>query len=302
MTSKRKISKAVVRENVAGFLFISPWIIGFLGLSLGPVLAAAYLSLTKFDLLTPAKFIGLDNYDKMFTRDPLFWQSLRVTAVYSVGAVVLGIVLGLALALLLNQKVRGLAWYRTIYYTPAVVSGAAVSYMWRWVLNSQSGIVNTLLRYVGIEGPTWLYSIEWALPVLIVMSLWGVGGGMVLYLAGLQGVPTELYEACSIDGAGRWAKLRNVTLPMISPVIFFNLIMGIIGSFQVFTAGYILTRGGPANATLFYVLNLYRHAFENFKMGYSSALAMVLFVIIMALTALSFRASGRYVHYEGQLR
>jgi multiple sugar transport system permease protein len=298
----RRLSRSVVRENVAGFLFISPWIVGFLAFELGPVAAAAYLSLTSYDLLSAPELIGLRNYDRMINRDPLFWHSLRLTGIYALGSVALHVVCGVALALLLNSRIRGLSVYRTVYYLPAVVSGVAVSYMWLWVLNKDAGVLNAALRYVGVEGPNWLFSVEWALPAFILMSLWSVGGGMVLYLAGLQGVPTALYEAAALDGAGWWAKTRHVTVPMISPVIFFNFVMGIIGSFQVFTGAFVMTQGGPANATLFYVLGLYRHAFENFRMGYAAALAMVLFAIIMALTALSFRVSNRLVYYEGQLR
>jgi multiple sugar transport system permease protein len=291
----------VLAENVAGFLFISPWIIGFLLFEAGPILAAMYLSLTNYDLLTTAGFVGWSNYERMFTRDPLFWHSLRVTAIYSIASVALSTVFGLALALLLNQNVRGIAVYRTIYYLPAVVSGVAVAYMWVWVLNPEGGIVNTLLAYVGIHGPNWLFSIEWALPSFILMSLWGFGGGMVLYLAGLQGVPTEFYEAAALDGAGRWARIRHITIPMISPVIFFTFVVGMINSFQVFTSAFVMTAGGPANATLFYVLYLYRNAFQNFRMGYAAALGMVLFAIILALTIASFRLSRRMVYYEGRL-
>ncbi len=302
VVAKRGTSKTALAENVAGFLFISPWIIGFIVIEIGPLLAAAYLSLTNYDILSEAKFIGLRNYDKLFFNDPLFWHSLRVTAIYSVGSVTLHIIFGVLLALMLNQNLRGMAFYRTIYYLPAVVSGVAVSYMWIWVLNKEAGIVNTGLRYVGIEGPNWLFNMEWVLPTFVLMSLWALGGGMVLYLAALQGVPTALYEAAEIDGAGWRPRIWHVTIPMISPVIFFNFIIGIIGSFQVFTGAFIITGGGPANATLFYVLYLYRHAFENFKMGYASALAWVLFLIIMTLTAVSFRISGRWVYYEGQVR
>jgi multiple sugar transport system permease protein len=290
------------RENLAGFLFISPWIVGFLAFEIGPLLAAAYLSLTSFDLLSASEFVGPRNYSRMLFVDPLFWHTLRLTALYSVGSVLLHVIFGVALALLLNQRLRGIAFYRTIYYLPAVVSGVAVAYMWLWVLNPEAGILNQLLRFVGIKGPNWLFNTEWVLPTFIVMSCWNVGGSMVLYLAGLQGVPTELYEAAAIDGAGRWAKIWHVTLPMISPVIFFNFVIGIINSFQVFSGAFIMTGGGPANATLFYVLYLYRQAFENFRMGYASALAMVLFAVIMALTAVAFRLSNRYVHYEGKLR
>ena len=241
---KPRMSRSALLENVAGFLFISPWIIGFLALEFGPLIAAAYLGLTKYDILTSPVFVGLANYDKMFTRDPLFWKSLWITAIYSLSTVFLGVILGVALAVLLNQKVRGMSLYRTIYYLPAVVSGVAVAYMWIWVFAPEAGIVNYALSLLGLTGPNWLFSLTWTLPAFVVMSLWAVGGGMVLYLAGLQGVPTQLYEAASLDGASRWAAFWNVTLPMISPVIFFNFIIGIIGSFQVFTNSFVITKGG----------------------------------------------------------
>lgn len=298
---KQRMSRTSLLENVAGFLFISPWIVGFLAFEFGPLIAATYLGLTKYDILTSPVFIGLANYDKMFTRDPLFWKSMWVTAIYSLSTVFLGVILGVALAVLLNQKVRGMSLYRTIYYLPAVVSGVAVAYMWIWVFTPEAGIVNYALSLVGITGPNWLFSTTWTLPSFVLMSLWAVGGGMVLYLAGLQGVPTQLYEAASLDGAGRWAAFWNVTLPMISPVIFFNFIIGIIGSFQVFTNSFVITGGGPANSTLFFVLYMYRHAFENFKMGYAAALGMILFLVIMTLTIISFRLSNRLVFYEGRV-
>lgn len=296
-----RLSRTALFENIAGYLFISPWIIGFLAFEFGPLIAAGYLGLTRYDILTPPNFVGLANYDKMFTRDPLFWKSLWVTAVYSLSTVFLGVIFGVALAVLLNQKVRGMSLYRTIYYLPAVVSGVAVAYMWIWVFTPEAGIVNYALSLIGITGPNWLFSTTWTLPAFVAMSLWAVGGGMVLYLAGLQGVPTQLYEAASLDGAGRWASFWNVTLPMISPVIFFNFIIGIIGSFQVFTNSFVITNGGPANSTLFFVLYLYRHAFENFRMGYAAALGMILFIVIMTLTVISFRLSNRLVYYEGRI-
>lgn len=297
----RKFSRNVLEEHLTALFCISPWLIGFLAFEIGPILTAFWLSLTKYNIIKPATFIGLSNYQEMLTTDRLFWQSLKVSAYYAAGSVVLGIILGVGLALLLNQNVRGIAFYRTGFYLPAVVSGVAVAYMWILVLQKE-GILNAMLSYIGIDGPNWLYTREWALPAFVLMSLWQVGGGMVLYLAGLQGVPTELYEAASIDGAGRVAKFGNVTLPMISPVIFFNFIIGIIGSFQVFTGGFIITKGGPVDATMFYVLHLYFKAFESLRMGYGSALGVVLFAIIMALTYLSFRASNRLVYYEGRLR
>ena len=275
---------------------------GFLLFELGPLLTSLYLSFTKFDVLTTPKWVGLKNWDKMLFNDPLVWHSLKITAIYSVGAVSLGLVLGLGLALLLNQDVRGLSYYRTVFYTPAVVSGAAVAMMWLLLLNPQAGVINRILAMVGIEGPAWLFDRQWALPAFILMSLWGVGGGMVLYLAALQGVPSELYDAAMIDGAGALPKLWFITLPMISPVIFFSLVMGIIGSFQVFTSAYIMTKGGPANATYFFVLGIYLNAFEFLKMGYASALAWMLSMIILVLTFIAFRSSGRWVHYEGQIR
>jgi multiple sugar transport system permease protein len=287
------------REEVEAYLFLTPWILGFLIFILGPLLAAIYLSLTDYAILKPPQFIGLVNFRNMFTLDDLFWQSLRVTAAYTFLSVPLGVSAGYALALLLNQNVKGLSVWRTIFYMPAVVSGVAVAVMWLWVFHPDMGIVNNLLRSLGVEGPRWFGSPDWALPTFILISLWGIGGGMVIYLAGLQGVPTHLYEAAELDGAGSWQRFINVTLPMTSPVIFFNVLMGIIGSWQVFTTAYVITNGGPANATLFFVLYLYRQGWQYFRMGYASALAWVLFFIIMAFTVVVFRTSG-WVYYEGQ--
>ncbi|MBI2941869.1 MAG: sugar ABC transporter permease [Chloroflexi bacterium] len=299
---KPGLSRAARREELAGYLFISPWLIGFLLLSLGPLLAAIYLSLTRYDALSPPRFIGLANFERLAFDDELVWHSLRITAVYSVFSVVGHIVLGLMVALLLNRNIRGIAVYRTVYYLPSVVSGVAVAMMWLWVFSPEMGVVNSMLRLVGIEGPKWLFSSQWALPTFVIMGLWNVGGSMVLYLAGLQGVPTALYEAAMIDGAGRWPQFRHITIPMISPVILFTLVMGIIGSFQVFTSAFVMTRGGPGDATRFFVLLIYQNAFEFFKFGYASALAWVLFAVIIALTLLMFKLSGRWVHYEGELR
>jgi multiple sugar transport system permease protein len=289
-------------EALTGFFCISPWLIGFLAFALWPLLQSIYLSFTNYDIFSPIKWIGLENWKKLLFVDDYTWHSLKVTAFYSVGAVSLGLVLGLALALLLNQKVRGLSIYRTIYYSPAVVSGAAVAMMWLLIFNPEMGIINSALKLVGIQGPGWIFDKQWALPTFIIMSIWGVGGGMVLYLAALQGVPTELYEAAMIDGGGAWAKLRHITIPMISPVIFFNLVMGIIGSFQVFTNSYIMTAGGPERATYFFVLFIYHNAFENLFMGYATAAAWLLAIIILALTLLTFAGSNRWVYYEGKAR
>lgn len=305
ITRRRGIPRSVLEENLWAYVFILPWILGFVLIEVGPVLASFALSFTNFDIVTPISqtdIVGLKNYDKMLFRDPLFWHSLKVTAIFSVGSVILGIIFGVILALMLNQNLRGIAFYRTIFFTPAVVAGVAVAYMWYWVLHKEAGIVNTLLRYIGIEGPNWLFNYELALPTFIFMNLWALGGGTVIYLAALQGVPTQLYEAAEIDGAGWPAKTWNVTIPMISPAIFFNLIMGIIGSFQVFINSFVITSGGPANATLFYVLYLYEKAFRSLKMGYASSLSVALFLIIMVLTILAFAMSGRWVYYEGELK
>ena len=301
-SSKRRRRALETKEELGFYLFISPWLIGFLAFTIGPMLASLAISFMRYDVLTPPAFIGLQNYRIMFETDPLFWQSLRVTFVYSMGAVPLGMVASLAVAMLMNQPIRGIYVFRTIYYLPSLITGVPAALLWMWVLNPSVGILNYFLAIVGIKGPAWLFDETWVLPSLIIMSLWGVGGSMIIYLASLQGVPQHLYEAAEIDGAGMWPRFRHITIPMISPVIFFNLVMSIIGSFQVFTSAFVMTRGGPANASLFYVLHLYRNAFSYFKMGYASALAWVLFGIIMLFSLLVVRSSPAWVYYEGAVR
>ncbi|WP_240548514.1 carbohydrate ABC transporter permease [Paenibacillus lignilyticus] len=290
------MGKEAKREAVAGYLFIAPWIVGFIVFVLGALITAFYVSMTDWDLLTPSKWIGAENYNTLL-HDKKFWISLRVTVIYVVTAVPLGIVFGFSIALLLNQKIKGLSIWRTIYYFPAILSGVAVSLMWMWVLNPDFGVINLLLSYVGIQGPGWIASPTWALPSLVIMSIWGAGGGMIIYLAGLQGIPTELYEAAEIDGCSKWKKLWKITIPMMTSVIFFNLIIGMISAFQTFTEAYVITNGGPDNATLFYAMYLYQNAFKFFKMGYASALAWVLFLIILFMTLLLFATSRRWVYY-----
>ena len=292
-------SKLARKEAIEGYLYAIPWFIGFVVFTTGPIIASFLLSFTNWDLVRTPKWIGFGNY-KTLIEDPLFWQGLKVTSIYAAFSVPLGIAGGLAIAVLMNQKIKGLSIFRTIYYLPAVVSGVAVSLLWSWIFNPDFGVLNYLLSLVGIKGPGWIYDERWALPSLIIMSLWGVGGGMVIYLASLQGVPTELYEAAIIDGASSWRRFWSITVPMISPVIFFQLIMGIIGSFQVFTQAYIMTNGGPNYATLFYVLYLYQNAFQWFKMGYASALAWVLFLVILILTFVQFRIANYWVYYESR--
>jgi multiple sugar transport system permease protein len=285
------------KRAIIGYVFISPFILGFLLWFLIPAAIAVWLTFTDWNLIRPPRFIGVDNIVKLLN-DSLFWQSLKVTSIYTLVSVPLGLFFGFCLALLMNTKVRGIAIFRTLYYLPSIVPAVASAVLWAWILNTEFGLLNVLLRYFGLPKVRWLQDPEWALTALIVMSLWGLGSTMIIYLAGLQGIPETFYEAAKIDGAGRWAQLRHVTIPLISPVIFFNLIIGIIASFQVFTAGFLLTDGGPQNATLFYVLYLYRNGFQYLNMGYAAALAWVLFFIIMLLTLFVFKTTAGRIYYE----
>lgn len=290
------------REALWAYALISPWVIGFLIWTVGPMLVSLFLSFTQYNVVNPMVWQGIANYRQLLIGDPLFWQSLKVTLIYALMSLPTGLVVGLAVALLLNLDVPGLSVWRTIYYLPSVIAGVAVAVLWQYVLNPRFGVLNWALSLIGIRGPGWLAHPDWALPALVIMSLWSAGGNMILYLAALQSVPTALYDAAKIDGANTWRRLLNVTLPMISPVIFFNLVLGTIATFQYFTNAYIMTQGGPSNATLFYNLHLYNNAFRYFKMGYAAALAWVLFVIILLFTLLIFRSSSAWVYYEGQLK
>ncbi|MBC8074711.1 MAG: sugar ABC transporter permease [Chloroflexales bacterium] len=278
-----------------------PAILGLLFFLLGPIVVSLYLSFTSYDLLTEPEWIGLGNYATMFG-DKLFWQALRVSAIYAVVSVPLGLLLSLLAAVLLNQKLRGITVFRSIYYLPTVISGVGVAMLWRWMFNSEYGVINVLLASVGIDGPAWITDESWALPALIVASLWSIGGTMLIFLAGLQGIPAELYEAAEIDGAGPFHQFRSITLPLLSHVTFFNLVLGIIGALQSFTDAYVMTGGGPNNATLSLTLYLYRNAFRYLNMGFASAVAWVLFVIVLVLTLLVFRSSPLWVYYETEQR
>jgi multiple sugar transport system permease protein len=282
---------------------ISPWILGFIVFTLGPMIASIYFSLTDYNVISPPRFVGLLNWVRMLGSDPKFWWSFRVTLTYAIAAIPLGLVLGLALALLLNAKVPGLRVWRTLFYMPTVLSTVAVAVLWTFIFNPQFGVLNWLLRTTGIwhRPPGWLGSTTWALPAMIIMSLWGVGGGMIIYLAGLQGIPTALYEAATIDGAGVVQRFWSITLPMISPVIFYNMITGIIGTFQYFTNAFIMTNGGPADATLFYNLYLYRQTFTYGSLGFGAAMAWFLLFVVLVLSVLVFRSSSMWVFYEGEL-
>jgi multiple sugar transport system permease protein len=286
------------REAILFYLCISPWLIGFVLFYLGPIIASFYFSLTEWDLLTSPQFVGMDNYVRLFTRDALALKSFKVTLVYTLVYVPLDMIFGLSLALLLNQKLRGIGVFRTVYYLPSVLSGVAYVVMWMWMFNPQHGLINTLFSYAGIQGPRWLLDPKWALSALIIMSLWGVGRSMIIFLAGLQDIPAVLYEVAEIDGATRWNKFWKVTLPLLTPSLLFNLIFGIILTFQTFTNAFVATNGGPLDSTLFYVLYLYRKAFEHLQMGYASAMAWVLFLIVLACTLVIFLTSGKWVFYR----
>ncbi|PWB53953.1 MAG: ABC transporter permease [Anaerolineales bacterium] len=295
-----RISRLKLRQREAVFFYlcISPWLIGFILFYLGPILASFYFSLTEWDLLTSPQFVGMDNYIRLFTRDTLALKSFQVTLVYTLVYVPMDLIFGLSLALLLNQKLRGIGVFRTVYYLPSVLSGVAYVVMWMWMFNPQHGLINTLLSYIGIQGPRWLLDPKWALSALIMMSLWGVGRTMIIFLAGLQDIPIVLYEVAEIDGANRWNKFWKVTLPLLTPSLLFNLIFGIILTFQTFTNAFVATNGGPLDSTLFYVLYLYRKAFEHLQMGYASAMAWVLFLVVLGCTLVIFMTSGKWVFYR----
>jgi multiple sugar transport system permease protein len=302
MALVRQPSAAAKREAWAFHLFISPWLIGFIVFTLFPVVASLALSFTKYNVSQPPVWIGLKNYRDALTVDPSFFLSLRVTWVYSLASIPLQLSLGLIIALLLNADIPLVSVWRTLYYLPSVLSGVAVAVLWTLIFHPSSGILNQILAKFGVTGPLWLYSKDWALPALIIMSLWGVGGSMIIYLSSLQGVPTTLYEAATIDGANGWKRFWNITLPMITPVVFFNLIMGIISSLQTFTNAFVMTEGGPENATLFFGLKLYYAAFRDIRMGYASMMAWVLFIIIMLLTLAVVKSSEAWVYYEGSVK
>lgn len=286
------------QEQLTGFVLISPWLLGFVAFVLGPVLASLYFSLTSWNMVARAEFVGLRNYATAFTADELFWPSLGRTALYSLLNVPLSLVASLAIALLLNRGLRGSSTYRTLAFLPSLTPVVAAAVIWQWVLAPDLGMLNQLLASLGIAGPRWLGDPAWAMPSLIMINLWlSVGGSaMIVFLAGLQGVPRELYEAASIDGARAWAKFRHVTVPQLSPVIFFNLVMGIIHSFKSFDLAFVTTQGGPSRATWFLALHIYDQAFKSFNAGYASALSWILFVVVISILVLQWRLSSRWIY------
>lgn len=288
-------------ERRDAYLFITPWLVGFLLFTVGPMLGSLYISFNRWEIVTPPVWVGLGQYQKLFT-DDRFYLSLWNTAYYVFLGVPLHLFLALLAALGMNMNLRGVTIFRTLYYVPSLTPAVANSILWLWIFHPQYGLANALLQKLGFEGLYWLQDPQLAKPSFIIMSFWTIGGQMVILLAGLKGIPEQLYEAAAIDGANTWQRFWKVTLPLLTPALFFNLIIAIIGAFQVFTQAFIMTEGGPNYATLFYLLYLYRMAFENFQMGYASAMAWVLFVIILFFTILQFRLSDRWVFYEGDLR
>lgn len=288
-------------ETRDAYLFLLPWIAGFVLFTAGPMIASLYISFTKWEIVTPSVWVGLANYARLI-RDDRFFLSLYNTAFYVFLGVPLHLFLALLAALAVNLDLRGIRIFRTLYYVPSITPAVANSILWLWIFHPQWGLANGLLQSVGLKGLYWLQDPKLAKPSFIIMSFWTIGGQMVILLAGLKGIPQSFYEAAQIDGANTRQRFWKITLPLLTPALFFNLIMAIIGAFQVFTQAYIMTEGGPNYATLFYVLYLYRMAFENFRMGYASAMAWVLFTIILLFTLLQFRISDRWVFYESSLR
>jgi multiple sugar transport system permease protein len=297
-TARRTASAQVRMERRWGILMALPAVLGFLLFTLGPMLASFVISLTDWQIGGSRSFIGVQNYRRLLSDDPLFWKSLSVTTYYTLGAVPIVLIIGFLAALLLNRNMRGRGVFRTVFYLPTLVPSIASAVLWIWIFNPDFGLLNTTLEQAGLPGSQWIYSEKSAVPSMMLMSVWGFGNIMVIFLAGLQGVPRHLYEAVAIDGGGAWQQFRRVTLPFMTPTIFYNLVTSIIGTFQVFNQAYVMTQGGPNNATLFYIYYLYRTAFTKAELGYASALAWVLFLVVMVITVLLFRSARRWVYYE----
>ncbi|MBC7235625.1 MAG: sugar ABC transporter permease [Chloroflexi bacterium] len=300
-----RVRQSRLKEALSGYLYTSPWTIGFLLFTVGPLLASLYYSFNRYYLLETPQWIGLGNYTTALFKDRLFWKSVERTLLWSLTTVPLGIMGSFLAALLLNRGVRGTTIWRVCFFLPSLTPQVAATLLWVWILQPDVGIVNFLIRALfGVKGPAWLASSQWALPALVMISLWtSVGSNrMLIFLAGLQGVPEEMYDAALVDGANSWQKTIHVTIPLITPTIFFNLVLGIINSFQVFGMAFVATEGGPAYATYFYALHLYQMAFKSFDMGYGSALAWLLFIALLLLTIVQIKLSGRWVYYAAEVR
>lgn len=294
----RSLTPAARTEAKAGYAFISPWLIGFLIFIAGPTLASLVISFTRWNIVGDPQWVGLKNYIQIFTSDKAFIQSLKVTFRYSALYLPLCTVAGLATAMALNAKVKGVGIFRAMFYMPYVAPSIAATLVWMWMLNPRYGLLNTILSWLGIEGPNWFHDPSTSLYGIIMISIWGVGGSAVIYLAGLQNIPPQLYEAAVIDGANSWQKFRHVTIPMLTPTIFFQIVVELIGVFQTFTTAFVATQGGPLKSTYFYMLHIYNKAWVSLRMGYASALAWILTLIILAITLLIFKSSPLWVHYE----
>ncbi|WP_088032828.1 carbohydrate ABC transporter permease [Evansella clarkii] len=310
MGGKIKVKKKTTmsmrrRESLWGLLFISPFIIGFTVFLLGPMLFSLIGSFTNYNITSRMDFIGFRNYEQMFTADRLFWTSLYNTLYYVAFIVPLTAVGAILMAVLLNQKIKGIKAFRTIFYLPAVLSGVAVYILWMQLLSPSTGLINTVLSWFQIQGPAWLFDPDWTKPALVIMRLWSIGGTMLLYLATLQNVPGQLYESAELDGANAFQRFWHITLPMISPIVFFDVVTTTIGAFQIFQEAYVMTEsgtGGPANSLLFYNLHMWNKAFVAFDMGYAMAMSWILFIIILILTIINLKLAPRWVHYEGGQR
>jgi multiple sugar transport system permease protein len=290
-----------MRENLKGYLFVSPWILSLLVFTAYPMVASFYFAMTRYSILNPPMWVGLDNFKVMFATDPYYWKSVWNTVYYVALSVPLGIAVGLILALLLDQQIGGIGIYRTLYYLPGLVPAVAGTLLWMVLLDPRLGLVNAGLRLVGLRPVGWLRSAAWSKPALILMSLWGGSGGtMLIFLASLKEIPQSLLEAAMIDGANAWQRFWHVKIPLLTPTIFFNLIMGIIGSFQVFASAFVAGsgEGGPLNSILVYMLHLYRNAFRYFNMGYASAMALAMFAVLVLLTLILIRSSNYWVFYQ----
>ncbi|MFS0690655.1 sugar ABC transporter permease [Sporosarcina sp. 179-K 8C2 HS] len=291
-------------EGLQGYVFILPWIIGFLAFTAGPLIFSFAASFTNYNITSQMDFIGFENYENLFAADNLFWTSLYNTFYYVLFSIPLTTAGAIFLSALLNQDVPGIRFFRTIYYLPAVLSGVGVYLLWMQLLDPGTGLVNTALGWFGIPGPNWLFDPDWTKPALIFMKMWSVGGGMLLYLASMQGVSKSLYEAAKIDGASSWQQFRFITIPMITPVIFFDIVTSLIGGFQIFQEAYVMSNGegGPVNSMLFYNLYMWKKAFEAFDMGYAMAMSWILFIIVFIITIINLKLAPRWVHYEGEER
>ncbi len=300
--AKRKFWNMRRMEWIFGYTFVLPWIIGFLTFTAIPLIFSLFTSFTNYNITSQMNWVGLQNYFNMFTQDQFYWQSLGNTAYYVLFSVPLNTLGGITLAVMLNKRIPGMRVFRTIYYLPSVLSGVAVYLLWEELLNPSTGYINVILSWVGIHGPAWLYDPAWTKPALILMQLWGLGGGMLLYLNAMKSTPEQLYEAADLDGASAWQKFLHITLPMITPVIFFEMSTGLIGAFQVFQSAYVMTNnggGGPLNSLLFYNLYMWNEAFVNYQVGYANAMAWILFIIVMIITLVNLGISRYWVHYEG---